>query len=68
MAFKCTVTDWQSFNVTKPTWLIEFTTTEVDPVATGRQWLQQFEDGLIEFVDRVPKEYKYSNDKGLYVE
>ena len=68
MAFKCTVTDWQSFNVTKPTWLIEFTTDEVDPVATGRQWLQQFEDGLIEFVDRVPKEYKYSNDKGLYVE
>ena len=68
MAFKCTVTDWQSFNVTKPTWLIEFTTNAIDPVVTGRQWLQQFEDGLIEFVDRVPKEYKYSKEKGLYVE
>ena len=68
MAFKCTVTEWQSFSVTKPTYVIEFTTNEVDPVATGREWLQQFEDGLIEFVDRVPKEYKYSNDKGLYVE
>ena len=67
-AFKCTVTDWQSFNVTKPTYVIEFTTNVIDPVETGRQWLQQFDDGLIEFVDRVPKEYKYSNDKGLYVE
>ena len=32
------------------------------------EWLQQFDDGLIEFVDRVPKEYKYSKSKGLYVE
>ena len=58
-AFKCTVTDWQSFNVTKPTYLIEFTTNEVNAAEAGRQWLQQFEDGLIEFVDRVPKEYKW---------
>ena len=58
-AFKCTVTDWQSFNVTKPTYLIEFTTNEVNAAEAGRAWLQQFEDGLIEFVDRVPKEYKW---------
>ena len=68
MAFKCTVTDWQSLNVTKETYLIEFTTNVIDPVSTGRQWLQQFDDGLIEFVDRVPLEYKYTEQKGLYVE
>ena len=50
------MTDWQSFNVTKPTYVIEFTTNVINPVETGRQWLQQFDDGLIEFVDRVPKE------------
>ena len=53
------MTDWQSFNVTKPTYLIEFTTNEVNAAEAGRAWLQQFEDGLMEFVDRVPKEYKW---------
>ena len=54
LAFKCTVDEWQSLNITKPMYLIEFTTNPVNAIESGRQWLQQFEDGLIEFVDRVP--------------
>ena len=52
MAFKCTVTEWQSLNVNKETYLIEFTTNDVDSTTVSRQWMQQFEDGLIEFVSR----------------
>ncbi len=57
-AFKCTVDEYQSLNITKPMYIIEFTTNPVNAVECGRQWLQQFEDGLIEFVDRIPVEYK----------
>ncbi len=52
MAFKCSVDEWQSLNITKAMYLLEFTTNEVNAVECGRQWLQQFEDGLIEFVSR----------------
>ena len=51
-AFKCTVDREQSLVVTKPTYILEFTTNPVNTLQLCRDWFQQYEDGLIKIVDR----------------
>ena len=49
-AFKCSVDGYQKITLTKPMYMLEFTPNPVDVLRVCREWLQQFEDGLISII------------------
>ena len=51
-AFKCSVADYQKITLTKPMYMLEFTPDPVDTIKVCREWMQQFEDGLISIIPR----------------